>query len=252
MNLTLDLAVVETLMLASCRIAAFLFLAPPFAHRAIPGKVKAMLSVGLALAVAPRLPVRQADTTLYFLADVIMQVTIGAAMGFMVYLVFAAVQSAGTLIDLSGGFAMAAAFDPMSMTSSAQFGRLYQMLAVVLLFASDGYQIVIAGLARSFDGLPIGQGLDFAVTAEAMISGLTNMFVATLQIAGPLVVVLFLADVGLGLLTRVAPAMNAFALGFPLKILMTVSMAAFALLALPRIVAALTDQSFTTMLGIAR
>ena len=250
MNLTFDLALVETVMLAACRIAAFLVIAPPFAHRAVPGTVKAMLSVGLALAVAPRLPVRAADTTMVFLGDVALQVIIGAAMGFLVYLVFSAVQSAGSVIDLFGGFQMAQAFDPMSMTSGAQFGRLYQMPAIVLLFVSDGYQIVVVGLARSFDALPVGQGFNLALVGESVTSGLTDMFVGALQIAGPLVVVLFLADVGLGLLTRAAPAMNAFALGFPLKILMTISMIGFTLLALPRIVSALADESFTTMLGV--
>ena len=57
-----------------------------------------------------------------------------------------------------------------------------------------------------------------------MITAVTQMFLAAVQIAGPLLVVLFLADVGLGLLTRVAPALNAFALGFPLKILLTLSL----------------------------
>ena len=69
------------------------------------------------------------------------------------------------------------------------------------------------------------------------------MFVGALQIAGPLLVVLFLADVGLGLLTRVAPALNAFAMGFPLKILISLSLGAFAFLALPNVVRGLTGKS---------
>ena len=67
-----------------------------------------------------------------------------------------------------------------------------------------------------------------------MIAAVSGMFLAAVQIAGPLIVVLFLADVGLGLLTRVAPALNAFSLGFPLKILLTLTLAGFMFLALPR------------------
>jgi flagellar biosynthetic protein FliR len=78
------------------------------------------------------------------------------------------------------------------------------------------------------------------------------MFVAALQVAGPLIAVLFLADVGLGLLTRVAPALNAFALGFPLKILLTVALGVSAYLALPNVVAALTETSVTELLGVTR
>ena len=248
----LPLTAVQTTMLAGVRIAAFLALAPPFSQRVIPGQVKAMLAIGLALAVAPRLDPIPADGTGGFVVALILQAVVGAAFGFLVMMVFSAVQSAGTLIDLFGGFQMAAAFDPMSMTSGAQFQRLYQMTALVLLFASDGYQVVLAGLVRTFDALPLGAVLNTSALAEAVTTGLSQMFVGALQIAGPLLVVLFLADVGLGLLTRVAPALNAFALGFPLKILLTLVFGSFAFLALPAVVEGLTGRSVESMLGVVR
>jgi len=120
----------------------------------------------------------------------------------------------------------------------------------VILFASDGYQMVISGLVRTFDALPLGASLDLSKLGDALTTSVTGMFLATLQIAGPLVVVLFLADVGLGLLTRVAPALNAFALGFPLKILLTLSLASLTYLALPRIIENLTGRSLDAVLGV--
>ncbi|MBF0689172.1 MAG: flagellar biosynthetic protein FliR [Cellulomonas sp.] len=238
---TLPLATVETTLLASVRIIAFLVVAPPFAQRAIPGTVKVALGTGLAMAVTPRLPQVEADSTATFVGDLVLQALVGAASGFLVYLVLAAVQSAGSLVDVFGGFQIAAAYDPMSMTNSAQFSRLYQMLATALLFASDGYQVVVAGLVRTFDALPVGVMFSTASYGRSVTDGLTDMFVGALQIAGPLLVVLFLADVGLGLLTRVSPALNAFALGFPLKILLTLTLAGFALLALPAVLSAFAD-----------
>ena len=260
MGLTLPLATLEVVMLAGVRIVAFLVIAPPFAGRAIPSRVKAMLAMGLALAAAPRATAAAGDAagtsiatgTGAFLGDLVLQVVIGAGLGFLVALVFAAVQSAGNLIDLFGGFQIAQAFDPMSMTNGAQFSRLYQMTATVLLFASDAYQVVIGGLVRTFDAVPLGTALRLDALAEAGTTGLTQMFLASLQIAGPLIVVLFLADVGLGLLTRVAPALNAFALGFPLKIMIALSLGVAAYVALPQVVAALTDDAVTSMLGVTR
>ena len=73
------------------------------------------------------------------------------------------------------------------------------------------------------------------------------MFLAAVQISGPILIVLFLADVGLGLLTRVAPQMNAFAMGFPLKILLTLLTAGVVFLALPRVVGALVDDALVLM-----
>ncbi|WP_149203345.1 flagellar biosynthetic protein FliR [Actinotalea subterranea] len=260
MGLTLPLATVEIIMLAGVRIAAFLVIAPPFSHRAIPGRVKAMLALALGLVAAPRAAAAAgtevgsaiASGTAVFIGQLLLQVVIGGALGFLVALVFAAVQSAGNLIDLFGGFQLAAAFDPMSQSNGAQFSRLYTMTAIVLLFASDAYQVVIGGLTRSFDALPLGTALDLAAMGQAVTTGLTEMFLSALQVAGPLIVVLFLADVGLGLLTRVAPALNAFALGFPLKILITVSLGATAYLAVPQLISALTDTAVTTVLEVAR
>jgi flagellar biosynthetic protein FliR len=251
MDVTLSLAAVQTAMLAGVRFAAFLLIAPPFAHRGIPGAVKAMLSVGLAIAVLPRLDLVATTSTGEFLGDLVLEAVVGAALGFLVSLVFSAVQAAGNLIDLFGGFQLAQAFDPQNMTAGAQFSRLYNMTCLVLLFVSGAYQLLIGGLARSFDAVPPGTGLDLAAMAQAATTGLSDMFVAALQIGGPLLVVLFLTDVGLGLLTRVSPALNAFAMGFPLKILMTVTFAGFAYLALPGVVDDLARRAVEAVLGVA-
>jgi flagellar biosynthesis protein FliR len=83
-----------------------------------------------------------------------------------------------------------------------------------------------------------------------MIATVSAMFLAALQIAGPLIVVLFLADVGLGLLTRVSPALNAFSLGFPLKILLTLALGGVVFAVLPRVVAALVQQMTGVLAGV--
>jgi flagellar biosynthetic protein FliR len=149
-----------------------------------------------------------------------------------------------------GGFSMAQGFDPQSMINGAQFARLFHMTALALLFASNGYQLILGGLDRSFSAFPLGGAFDLTAPAEAMVHGVTQMFLASVQIAGPLLVVLFLADAGLGLLTRVAPALNAFAMGFPLKILLTVTLASIVFIALPWIVASLTGQALSVLSGV--
>jgi flagellar biosynthetic protein FliR len=249
-TLSLSLGALESLMLVGVRMVAFLVVAPPFSHRGIPATVKVMLATGLALAIAPRVATTVPASTGEYVVLLVGEAVIGVGLGFLVAVVFAAVQSAGSLIDLMGGFSLAQGFDPMTQVNGAQFARLYQLTAVVILFASDGYQMVISGLVRTFDALPLGASLDLSKLGDALTTSVTGMFLATLQIAGPLVVVLFLADVGLGLLTRVAPALNAFALGFPLKILLTLSLASLTYLALPRIIENLTGRSLDAVLGV--
>lgn len=251
MTLSLPLGALESLMLVGVRIVAFLVVAPPFSHRGIPATVKVMLATGLALAIAPRVATTAPASTGEYVVLLVGEAVIGVGLGFLVAVVFAAVQSAGSLIDLMGGFSLAQGFDPMTQVNGAQFARLYQLTAVVILFVSDGYQMVISGLVRTFDALPLGASLDLSKLGDALTTSVTGMFLATLQIAGPLVVVLFLADVGLGLLTRVAPALNAFALGFPLKILLTLSLASLTYLALPRIIENLTGRSLDAIIGVS-
>lgn len=251
MDIPIDQAWMEAVMLASVRMTAFLFVAPPFSHNAFPARIKAMLGVGLGLAVSGRAAsgYRGLDTAGFF-TGLVLELGAGLALGFLVYLVFAALQSAGSLIDLSSGFQMAQGYDPQSMVNGAQFTRLVQMAALALLFSSDGYQVVLAGLTGTVAAIPLGGGLDLARPVDAMVGAVSGMFVSAVQIAGPLMAVLFLADVGLGLLTRVAPALNAFQMGFPLKILITLGLAGVMFLALPRIVAALAEQAAALLMGV--
>ncbi|MCQ1948284.1 MULTISPECIES: flagellar biosynthetic protein FliR [unclassified Arthrobacter] len=251
MNITLDQDWIEAFLLASVRMVAFLVIAPPFSYNAFPARIKAMLGLGLGLAIAPQVSegYNALSTGAFFMA-IVMELLVGFVLGFLVMVVFSAVQSAGNLIDTFGGFQLAQAFDPQSMVNGAQFTRIFQITALALLFASDGYQLIIGGLLRSFTALPLTGGLDLSSPVSALTAAVSQMFLASVQIAGPLLVVLFLADAGLGLLTRVAPALNAFALGFPLKILLTLSLASVVFLALPRIVSGLVSTIERALTGV--
>ncbi|WP_350348540.1 flagellar biosynthetic protein FliR [Agromyces sp. G08B096] len=248
MGFTIDAGWLEAVMLASVRMAAFVVIAPPFSYGAVPGRVKAALAVGLGLAVSPRVAAGYvpAEGGAFFGAIVAELVT-GAALGFLVLVIFSAIQSAGSLLDLFGGFQLAMGYDPQSMVQGAQFARLFHLAGIALLVSSGAYLVVFSGVFASFDAIPVGSAIDLAASAEQAIHAVTGMLVAAAQIAAPLIVVLFLADLGLGLLTRVAPALNAFSLGFPLKILLTLALAGTVFVALPAVVEALASDAMAAM-----
>ncbi len=252
MSLWIPQATLIALLLGSVRAAAWLAVCPPFNSRGIPGPVKALLAVGIALPVTPGLarsvPASIATPTLVL--DLVEQVVIGAAFGFCTQLFIVAVQAAGSFIDLFGGFAMAFAFDPIAATGNAVFGRFYNLMATTLLFATGGHQVVLAGFARSYRAIPVSGALSLSTLQRLLTGGIGDMFLAAVQIAGPLIAVLFLADIALGLLSRVAPALNAFGLGFPAKILLTLTIAGTALALLPGTVASLTDRAVQTVLAL--
>lgn len=251
MEFTLPLAWLEGYLLTSVRMLAFLAVAPPFSHGAIVAMVKAVIGLGLALAVAPVTTAGYVpQDTGGFITSLTLEAVVGAMLGFLVFLVFAAIQSAGALVDQMSGLSMAQTFDPQSGITGAQFTRLFAMAATVMMFSSGAYQPIIAGLARTYDAIPLGAGLDLSDPASALITGFSQMFIGAIQIGGPLLAVLFLTDIGLALLTKVAPSMNLFAVGFPLKILVTLALGGTVFIAVPTAVAALTEDAVDLLLGV--
>lgn len=251
MDIPIDMDWLQAVMLAGVRMAAFVFVAPPFSSRAFPANAKAILSVGLGLAVSPAVVKTMPELTdAAFFGALVMQALIGAALGFLVYLVYVAIEMAGGMVDLFGGFTMSAAYDPLMNLNGAQFTRLFQMAAFALMFTSGAYQLVLAGVAGTFTAIPIGAGLPAGLTAQTVAEHAGAAFGASFQIAGPLILVLFLSDIGMGLLTRVAPALNAFQLSFPLKVGLTLALGAVLFAALPALVQTLTGQATQVLTGV--
>lgn len=250
MDIPIDMDWLQAVMLASVRLAAFLVLAPPFNNRAFPTMVKAMLSIGMGIAVSPVVTTDFPNMdAAAFLVALVEQIAIGAALGFLVYVIFSVLEGAGGLIDLFGGFQMAQQYDPMMNLNGAQFARFFQLTGIALMFSSGAYQIVLSGVARTFTALPLGASIPAGLTAQTVAEQASGMFIGALQIAGPLIIVLFLADLGLGLLSRVAPALNAFSLSYPIKIGLTLALGGMVFVALPAAVQTLTGTAQNVLAG---
>lgn len=222
MTLTVDGEPLIVFLLASIRIIAWLAVVPPFSSRAVPVMAKVILSLGLAFAVGPGLaPSKVPLGAFELLVNVATQVLIGTAMGFVTMLLFTAIASAGSLIDVFGGFSLGAAFDPLGMNMNTVFGKFHQMLATMLLFVTGGHLIVIGGLLRTFGVLPIGVSASVPDGPDVFITAFGVFFITAVQIALPMIAVLFVADLGLAVLTKVAPQLNAITVVFPAKVGLT-------------------------------
>ena len=240
-------------LLVFARVGAWVWLTPPFGGGFLPPLVRVMAGLAFAVPMTPAaiavsggISLEPVDLLLQFA----LQIVIGVALGLVCLILLSAVQSAGALIDVASGFSLAAAYDPMMQQQSAVISKAYQLIAGVLILVSGAYLILFAGFAKTFEVLPIGNGLSTAATASTLTEALSVFFVAVLQIAGPIVAVLLLADIGLGLLTRVAPTINIFVLSFPVKIGLTLLLVGIALPQLTPVIAGLTDSSVDAMRGI--
>jgi flagellar biosynthetic protein FliR len=241
--LTISGAPLIAYLLASVRIVAWLVVVPPFSTSAVPVFAKTLLALGLAFTVAPALRHAPPPTGVPELVGAALQeALIGATMGFVTFLVFAAVQAAGDLIDVFGGFSLAAAFDPLSQNMNSVNGKLFSMLAMMLLFATNAHLLVIGGLLRSFGTIPVGTMWHPADVTHVVTTAFDLFFTSAVQIALPLVGVLFLADLGLALLTRVAPQLNAIGIMFPAKIGLTLLVVGLSFAVLPDTMARLVER----------
>jgi flagellar biosynthetic protein FliR len=250
-NWNVPIAEMLAIMLGAIRAGAWMLVAPPFNSRLIPTPVKALLSVGLALPMAPylRTSIPSIETP-DIIASALLQFFIGAALGFITLLLFAAVQAAGDLLDVFGGFTLAQAYDPLSMAQSSIFGRFYNLVAVTLLFGTEGHELILRGFLQTFRTLPLNSSFSMGTLNDLLTRGVGEMFVSALQIAGPMIAVLFLTDVAFGLLNRVAPALNAFQLGFPAKIFLMLTVGATAIAMLPPAVDTLVKKAVSAVLQL--
>lgn len=253
MTISVDGASLMAFLLASVRVVAWLAVVPPFSSRAIPAMAKVVLALGLSLAMAPTLAGQALPaSTPELLFTVLVQVGVGLAMGFITMLLFTAVAAAGALIDVFGGFALATAFDPLSMNVNTVFGKFHQLLATTLLVVSGGHLLVIGGLLSTFEHLPLTGVPDVSGWPEVLITAFSMFFVITVQIALPLIAVLFIADLALALLTKVAPQLNALNVMFPAKVGLTLLLLGMSFPVLPEAVdrlVELANEAMATMVG---
>jgi flagellar biosynthesis protein FliR len=251
MGLQVPAVTLVALLLGTARAAGFVMLAPPFNSRSIPAPVKGALAMALSVLlsakIAPTLPEVSGG---FLVVAAVTEVIIGAALGFVVQVLFTAVQMAGDLIDLTGGFSLQPAYDPLAMTNNSSIGRLHYLLATTLLFSSGGHLLLIKGFATSYEGMPVGGSVPTEELGAVLIKAFAMMFLAAVQIAGPMVAVLLLADVALALLSKAAPALNIFSFGFPFKIMLTLLMLGLTFPLLPPALDALMEHAVRAMVSL--
>ncbi len=250
--MTVQTDLVLGFVLAVLRASAWVAVCPPFNTRMIPVPAKIGLAAALAIPVAPTLAAQGVPTeTADLLTAALLQVGAGLALGFVTQVLFAALQAAGELIDLFAGFTIASTYDPFTGASQAVIGRFTYLLAVTLLFALDGHVMLVHGFLDSYSAVPLdGGGLDGL--SSVLLQELSTFFLAALELAAPVLGAVFLAEVALGLLSRAAPQMNVFVLGFPIKILLTLGLVGMLLPRIPGVLQGILETSVRSGGAVAR
>jgi len=201
------------------RILGFIAAAPLWNAAGIPKRVRLFLGLAITLAIAPALPPMPtvAPGSLNGLWILAQQMLIGIAMGFSARIVLSSLEMAGELIGLQMGLGFATFYDPANGVSVPVLGQFMLMLVTLLFLAINGHLVALEILAESFVTLPYGQG--FMVNHYWTLAGKLSWVIgAGLLLTLPAVTALLVINLAFGVMTRAAPQLNIFSIGFPLTL----------------------------------
>ncbi|RYF10698.1 MAG: type III secretion protein [Deltaproteobacteria bacterium] len=205
-------ALVVAFLLVSTRIGGFVAACPPFMPETIKGGIRTYATAILSLVLFFSMPQVALPTSpvLAFLLELML----GLTMGLAVRLPMLAVYFAGELIDLNAGYNFSQQINPLTMEQTGPFQQLSQLAGGLLFFAAGGQQLVILGLRQSFERVPAGQVVWHARLATVLVDQFTQVFIQGLRVAAPIMAALIATQMFLALLSRVAPQLNIWGVGF--------------------------------------
>jgi len=202
------------------RVLALLAAAPVLGQTRIPMRLRIALAIAIVVAIAPTLPPMPPISPASAAGVLVLatQIVIGVAIGFALRLVFTAVEMAGDLVGLQMGLGFAMFYDPTNVQHTPILGQFMGLLATLTFLALNGHLLVISAIADSFQTLPVAAQPLGAGWFETLARHGAVIFAAGLQLALPLVITMLVVNLALGILTRSAPQLNIFAVGFPLTL----------------------------------
>ena len=202
------------------RVLALFSALPILGQRMVPARVRVALAALIVMASQaslPAMPPLALDSPLAFML-IAQNVLIGLTLGFAVRIVFAGVELAGEMIGLQMGLGFASFFDPASGGQTNAASRFFGTVIALLFIVINGHLLVIAAVVQSFHAFPVGpEPFAFLRMVQPQVWG-TEVFALGLWIALPLIGMLLFINLVLGVISRVAPQMNVFAIGFPVTL----------------------------------
>jgi len=200
------------------RILAMVASSPILGNKQIPMRVKIGLSALLTFIIAPTLESNIDPASASGLFVLVQQIIIGLAMGFTLRLIFTSIEMAGDIIGMQMGLGFAIFYDPQNAAYTPIIAQFLGILAALIFLSMNGHLYMLETLAQSFHAFPIGNTVPAASAFHTLVLWGGNIFATALQLALPVIGVLLITNLALGILTRSAPQLNLFAVGFPITL----------------------------------
>jgi flagellar biosynthetic protein FliR len=206
--------------LVLARVSPLFVLAPLFSSQLMPPRVRGIVAVALAIGLSPVVLRGKVPLDTFTLAGLMgKELLVGFAFAFAIGALFAALSVAGTFLDTTIGFSFGSIVDPITGASAAVLAQLYALVGVLIFIAIGGDAWVIQGLARTYELVPLEAYPALGSLTGGVLTAFVGIFVAAIQVAGPVLLALVLTDAAFGMVSRVVPQLNVFAVGFAAKVI---------------------------------
>ena len=216
---------VAAFFLVLARISPLFLLAPLFSSKMINGRVKGIAAVALTVGIMPVAKHGQIDLSVLGYAGLIVkEIIVGLAFAYALHAMFAAIQAAGTLLDTMIGLSFGAMVDPITGTQSAVIQQMYSLFGVMVFVVIGGDAWVIKGFAKTYEAVPLLDAPNITSMVHGAQVAFSSVFISAFMIAAPVIVAMIIVDAAFGVVTRVVPQMNIFAVGFPAKLIVGLSL----------------------------
>lgn len=235
------------------RILSLMAASPMFGARGVPNTSKVVIAFAVTVIVAPLLPAMPSvsPTSAVGMLILVQQLMIGYGMGLVLRIAFSATEMAGNIMGLQMGLGFATFFDPQNGTQVPLLGQFLGVMAMLLFLSFNGHLLVITALVESFHTLPVGEFVA-AKSWKALALAGGNIFSWGLLVSMPVLAAVMMANAALGVLTRAAPQLNIFAVGFPITLGLGFFVLAFSLPYFLPLFQGMIEQSTNTMLMLAK
>lgn len=228
----IDTLYFTALILITIRMFCFFLIVPVFFPNGTPSAVKVGLTLVMAYILIPGIDYSSINiiaNNMPFIINCFNEAVAGFTLGFITNLCFISVRVAGNLIDFNVGFSMMTMFDPTSGSNTTLMEHLLYWFSVVVFFTVDGHHMLIKTLMDSFKVIKVGQFFLGQSSINIIIKAFIEYFAIGLKIAIPIVLIIFITDLTMGLVSRTVPQLNIMILGMPIKILVGLGAFCFAL-----------------------
>lgn len=227
---------VSGMLLPFFRITSLLMTMPLIGTKMVPGPIKIMLAIAITLLIYPTIK-GIPDVSLLdpkFIVLVAQQVLVGIAMGFLFQLTFQVLIMAGALISMQSGLAFSSLVDPATQTSMPAIAHFYVVMGSLLFITLNGHLLALQLVAQTFDSFPISTALISHEGFGLLLKTSGMIFLNGVLISLPAIIALLLTNISLAIITRAAPQLNIFTIGFPITLMAGIFMLLLSLTELSR------------------